>query len=208
MKKTPNGLPPSKEQRDAIRSLLNKATPFMLGNYVYVSKHRNLDLFRLLKKFGFFKFHVTNTNQSLIAVHQVVAYLGRGWKLYYYGNQRCCKGQLEIHHLDTCTTNNEYRNLWYVTPTENQVLDTITQVCFDTQAKNYKGMARFDLDVINVYRDTSKSFCQLIVDTLNATSRNLNKVLGTDHWDLLKVLFDHCPFKQAQYIKKHTLILV
>ena len=171
-KPTPNGVPPTAIVRNRVQDLCiiasNNATK--LNGYLYVQRSQNKELFRYLDRFGFFQFHRSNRSKRLVAIHQIVLYFYKGYKRYYYGNQVCVKGTLEIHHLNHNTTDNDKKNLWYVTPTENKVLADITQVCLNKAQGLYNGMAKFDLDKINFYRDISMSFPQLLVKTLIATS--------------------------------------
>jgi len=198
MKKQKNGTPPSALVRNRIKQLLTISSTFELNGYVYIKKQGNESLFRYLKKYGFFKFHRSNYKHQIVAYHQVVLYLSIGWKRYYYGQQYCCKGMLECHHLSHNTKDNSLDNLWYVTPAENKALATITELCFKKATGLYKGMAKFDLDVINLFRDSARPFCKLLADTLWATSNNIP---GWQGWRFVSILFDNLPFKQAQIIK-------
>jgi hypothetical protein len=200
MKKTKNGIPPSSLVRSRMKQLLKAySNSFELNGYIYLHRSDNPQLFRYLDRFGFFKFHRSNKSKQLVAYHQVVLYLHVGWKRFYYGQQYCCKGMLEIHHLNHCTTDNDKDNLWYVTPTENKALATITEVCFNKTTGLYKGMAKFDLDVINLFRDSARPFCKLLYDTLDATSKNFPSWCG---WNFFSTLMDNLPYKQAKLIKQ------
>ena len=65
-------------------------------------------------------------------------------------------------------------------------------------------MAKFDLDIINFYRDISMSFPKLLVKTLIASS---NKFVN-DGWNFLSILLDNIPFKQAKLLKHELVNLI
>lgn len=196
MKKTKRGMPPSSLVRHRMRTMLSEATTIELHGYQCLTRSQNRQLFKYLDRYGFFKFHRSNKTKQLVGVHQVVLYLHRGWKLFYYSERYCVQGQLEVHHLDHCKQNNHYSNLWYVTPTENKTLADITQVCLNKSQGLYNGMAKFDLDAINFYRDASMSFPKLLIKTLIATGANF----VSEGWNLLHTLLDNLPFKQAKLL--------
>ena len=192
---------PSSLVRQRMRFLLSEAQTIELNGYLFVTRKNNPQLFHYLDRYGFFKFHRSNTFKSIAGVHQVVLYLHRGWKLHYYSRRYCVRGKLECHHLDHVKHNNTPSNLWYVTPTENKVLADITQVCLNKAQGLYNGMAKFDMDIINFHRDVSMSFPQLLVKTLIATS---NKFVN-EGWNFLSILLDNLPFRQAKLLK-HELV--
>lgn len=193
---------PSSLVRQRMRTMLTTATTINLDGYTFLTRKDNPQLFRYLDRYGFFKFHRSNYKKLIVGYHQVALYLHRGWKLHYYGHRYCVKGQLEIHHLDHNPQNNEVSNLWYVTPTENKALATLTNVAFNKVVGYYKGQAKFNLDIINMYRDVSLNFPALLIKTLLATSDSLNKIHKVQQFNLLQTFLDNCPFKQAKLLCK------
>ena len=165
--------------------------------YRFVTKAKNKRLFELLNEIGFFRFHITNKRKSIVTYHQIVAFLWRGWKLVRYHNY-AEKGKLEVHHLDHNPRNNKPSNLVYATPTENKVISDITSICCKSNHTPYRGEVKFDLDRINLFRDVSASFCEVLIKSIKATSKNFQK-------DLFKELMHALPFKQAKLIYNLTI---
>ena len=190
----PNTIPPHRAAKDELTTLLSQAVQEEYNGYMIVRRSKNPELFKALAKYHFFDFHCTNRRRQLVGVHQIVLYIYRGWARYYYAQTYCVKGHLEVHHLDHNKLNNDPKNLWYVTPTENKVLADITQVCLNKSQSLYYGMAKFDLDIIYFQRDTNMNFPDLLIQTLVATSQNFIQ----QGWDFLQTLLDNLPFKQAK----------
>jgi hypothetical protein len=196
---------PHRAGKDELTELLSQAVQEIHNGYLVVRRSKNPELFKILAKYHFFDFHCTNRYRQLVGVHQIALYIDKGWARYYYTGRCCVKGQLEVHHLDHNKLNNDPKNLWYVTPTENKVLADITRVCLNKSQSLYSGMAKFDLDNIYFQRDVSLNFPDLLIQTLIATSQNF---LQQD-WDFLQTLLDNLPFKQAKellYLCKNYLI--
>lgn len=83
--------------------------------YLFLTRGKRSELFKLLENSGFFEFHETNISQDSVYQHQVSKFLATGYELYgrgYYAR----KGEVEIHHLDGNQQNNDPRNLRYVSP--------------------------------------------------------------------------------------------
>lgn len=100
------------------------------SGYQYVLAKENKRLFDYLEQCRFFAFHCTNVRKEIAYVHQIVLYTDRrpaaGWRRERRG-EVCRAGLMEVHHLDGDPSNNDYSNLWYVSPIENKLLAHATQ---------------------------------------------------------------------------------
>ncbi len=91
------------------------------SGYIYYTRKDNSVLFEMLESCGFFDFHRSNKQKTIVMEHQVNKFVfGSGWK-YYLRGYICTKETVEIHHLDGDVTNNNPRNLAYVTPQVNKL---------------------------------------------------------------------------------------
>lgn len=178
-------------------STASQTTAFQLGHYLYLERKQNVKLFKLLDKLGFFKFHRTNTKKHLVAVHQVVLFLYKGWKYVSTGGQ-CLQGKLEIHHLNHNTLDNREENLWYVTPEENKAAADLTTLAMTNHKAGYYNQdIIFDLDKINLNRDLQLPFYKLLAITIKETANNLNEVID---FDFIRSALNCLPFRQAKLI--------
>lgn len=179
-----------------IKTLLETATFFVSKEkYVFLVRNQNKELFKLLEAACFFKLHTSNRKKQIVGLHQVVLYVHRGWKKLYFGHE-IIQGQFEIHHLDHNPSNNTIDNLWYTTPTNNKVIADITSICCNTSAKYYNAEVKFDLDKVNLFG--AGNFCELLIKSIKATSKNFGK-------DLFKELLLNLPFKQSRLIYNMSL---
>lgn len=106
-----------------IKGFLSSSTIYCnTSGYRFVNldlkKHSNFK--RFLHKIGFFHFHSTNSGR-VVSVHQIIAFVYKGFKAFKNGFI-APKGQVEIHHLDSCPYNNSPENLVYVSPQEHQII--------------------------------------------------------------------------------------
>lgn len=96
-------------------------------NYkVLFNSFKNKPLFDLLYKVGFFDFHKSNKG-SIISLHQIVAYVNKGYKAYQNGFL-CLKGETEIHHIDSNPLNNKNSNLIYVSTQEHLLITQASNI--------------------------------------------------------------------------------
>lgn len=106
------------------RSFIEQTTLIVKKNkqgYLFYSRKDNPELFQQLELCGFFDFHCTNKQKTVAMVHQVNKFIfGSGWK-YYLKGHRCKQHEVEVHHLDGDVTNNNPRNLCYVSPQLNKL---------------------------------------------------------------------------------------
>lgn len=86
-------------------------------NYLVLYHNHNKRLFRLLDEAAFFDFHITN-NKLIVGLHQIVAYIYKGYKAYYNG-YTVSKGEVEVHHINSNTSDNSPGNLVYVSTQEH-----------------------------------------------------------------------------------------
>jgi hypothetical protein len=159
--------------------------------YVFITNVKeNKDLFTLLSKVGFFMFHKTNKRKQIVGLHQIVLFIYKGFKSLMF-NGCIKKGQTEIHHIDHNPSNNCHHNLEYTTPSNNKAIATIVNICCDSNASYYNAQVQYDLDSVRLFYNVP--FCELLVKSIKASSKLLNK-------DLFKQLLFALPFNQAKYI--------
>ena len=101
-----------------------KANPLVVRynrkGYAYCLKRENQTQFSMLEKAGLMRFHITNRG-NIFMLHQINMFLwGSGWKWYLKG-YTASEGEVDIHHLDRNTLNNDPRNLRYVSPQLNKL---------------------------------------------------------------------------------------
>lgn len=90
------------------------------NNYLTLINSKNKTLFNLLDQAGFFEFHISN-NKFIVGLHQIVAYIYKGYRSYING-YTVEKGYIEIHHLDSNPRNNHITNLVYVSTQEHLLI--------------------------------------------------------------------------------------
>lgn len=160
--------------------------------YVFLTKKNNKTLFTLLSQVGFFTFHKSNRKKQIVGLHQVVLFVFKGFKSLTFGG-KCLKGKTEIHHIDHNPSNNSHHNLEYTTPVNNKVISSIVSICCNSKADYYNAAVQYDLDKVNLFYNIP--FCNLLVKSIKASSKLLNK-------DLFKELMFALPFSQSNYIYK------
>lgn len=160
------------------------------GGYKILTRNKNKEIFCLLDKLGFFKFNKTNRRKSICGAHQIICYLYKGIKSFQLGGS-INKHQTEVHHIDHNPSNNCHHNLEYTTPYNNKAIATIVNICCNSNASYYNNQVKYDLDLVRLFYNVP--FCELLVKSIKASSKLLNK-------DLFKELLFALPFKQAKYI--------
>lgn len=160
------------------------------GGYKILTRNKNKEIFNLLDILGFFKFNKTNRRKSICGVHQIVCYLYKGIKSYQLDGT-INKHETEVHHIDHDPSNNSHHNLEYTTPFNNKAIATIVNICCNSNAHYYNSQVQYDLDKVRLFYNVP--FCELLVKSIKASSKKLNK-------DLFKQLMFALPFKQAKYI--------
>jgi len=108
------------------------------NGYQRMFRSANKELFGYLDRLGFFDFHITNSGRCSAYVHQAAMYLRNtngGWEQYKFHGRFAAQGELEVHHLDGSTCNNESDNLSYVTPAENKMLALLCRGHYYGKAK-------------------------------------------------------------------------
>lgn len=181
---------------EKIKTLLKTARFFSNKNkYKFLTSNQNKALFKLLNQSGFFKLHYSNKKKQIVSFHQVVLFINKGWKKLAFDIQ-ILKGQVEVHHLDHDPSNNCINNLAYTTPINNKIIADITSICCNTSAKYHNAEVKFDLDKVNLFG--AGNFCELLIKSIKATSKNFGK-------DLFKELLFALPYKQSRIIYNMSL---
>lgn len=108
-------------KKEILQLLITSRTYLSNSGYIRLNQKANFNLFRLLTRFSFFDYHVTN-NGFTCYYHQIVLYCKTGYWNYRKG-KFCKMGELEVHHISGIKTDNSASNLTYVTPEENKLLD-------------------------------------------------------------------------------------
>lgn len=91
------------------------------NGYIYYLQSDNPELFTMLEHCGFFDFHQSNRKKLMVMAHQVSMFVfGSGYKHYLRGHV-ALKSHVDIHHLDGDVSNNNPKNLRYVSPQLNKL---------------------------------------------------------------------------------------
>jgi hypothetical protein len=127
-----------------------------------------------------FNFHITNSGKS-VYLYQIQAFIKKngGWKMVKEAIV-CQKDQLEIHHLDHNTLNDQPGNLEYVSPELNKLATQFTKAALKGNVEKVKELVVRKFQNKFVELDGLKiSFVSIIVKTILAT-KEATKEMGGD----------------------------
>jgi len=173
-----------------LRELLKSNSLFAFkgkGDYLFLTRDKNKDLFKVLEKSGFFLLHKTNLKKRIVGLHQIVLYAWEGYKILIWGGS-IKRNQIEIHHIDHNPSNNSRDNLAYTTPHNNKAIAVIVSYVCNVKAEYFNAEVKFDLDRVNIYKG---DFINLLFKSLKAAKRLIKK-------DVVKDFFNSIPYIQAK----------
>lgn len=175
--------------------------------YTVLFGRKNRYLFILLSDIGFFKFNTTN-NANIVGLHQIVAYITKGYKAFTSGFT--ITKNIHVHHIDSNPSNNTPSNLIYVTSQEHLL---ITQACdLNTDhIKVYTGdVCPFNskgLPVLNQFQRLSN----LVSKTITKTFKTLGISIKIRPDSIFKYIPQSYTFKRVNWCPtfvKHIIVAV
>lgn len=107
-------------QKKIKQAISNACINYSTGGYEYATKSKNKFLFTLLRLAGFFKLFTSN-NGNMVYIHQIVAFAHYGVYWLKHGYE-ITQGTYEVHHLNSCVTDNRPENLQIVSCADHRAI--------------------------------------------------------------------------------------
>lgn len=115
-----------------IKPLLSR--PENRRGYLFYLKNKHEVLFNRLQRVGFFDFYTTN-NGWIVSEHQIVAFFCCGGYKAMKNGFVAKKGEIEIHHINSVTTDNRPENLVYLSTSDHQAVSMLSHTAFLSDIK-------------------------------------------------------------------------